>query len=56
MKLFRFDEKQCLPISIAEAWSFLSDPNNLTKITPPSLGLEIVSTRFDQTFARTISR
>lgn len=33
-------EVQRLPISLPEAWSFFSDPRNLPRITPPSLGLE----------------
>ncbi|MCP2501861.1 MAG: SRPBCC family protein [Deltaproteobacteria bacterium] len=36
-------EVQHLPISLPEAWSFFSDPRNLSRITPPSLGLEVTS-------------
>ena len=36
-------EVQRLPISLPEAWSFFSDPRNLPRITPPSLGLEVMS-------------
>ena len=36
-------EVQRLPISLREAWSFFSDPRNLPRITPPSLGLEVTS-------------
>ena len=36
-------EVQRLPISPAEAWTFFSDPRNLPRITPPSLGLEPTS-------------
>ena len=36
-------EVQRLPISLPEAWSFFSDPRNLPRITPPSLGLEVTS-------------
>ncbi|MBP2676245.1 MAG: cyclase/dehydrase, partial [Deltaproteobacteria bacterium] len=32
-----------LPISVPEAWNFFSDPRNLERITPPSLGIEITS-------------
>ncbi|OYU81184.1 MAG: cell division inhibitor [Flavobacterium sp. BFFFF1] len=34
---------QTLPISIDEAWDFLSNPANLETITPSFLGFEIVS-------------
>jgi hypothetical protein len=40
MKPFVLREVQRLPISLPEAWSFFSDPRNLPRITPPSLGLE----------------
>lgn len=43
MKLFQLRAKQALPISKEEAWDFLSDPANLQKITPPSMGFEILS-------------
>ena len=36
-------ETQRLPISPREAWRFFSDPRNLPRITPPSLGLEVTS-------------
>jgi ligand-binding SRPBCC domain-containing protein len=36
-------ETQRLPISLQEAWRFFSDPRNLPRITPPSLGLEVTS-------------
>lgn len=32
-----------LPISVSEAWNFFSDPRNLQRITPPSLGIKITS-------------
>jgi ligand-binding SRPBCC domain-containing protein len=43
VRLFSLDERQNLPISMDEAWSFFSDPRNLAEITPPSLGLRITS-------------
>ena len=43
MKPFVLREVQRLPISLPEAWSFFSDPRNLPRITPPSLGLEPTS-------------
>lgn len=35
--------EQKLSISKKEAWDFLSNPQNLKKITPPSMGFEITS-------------
>jgi ligand-binding SRPBCC domain-containing protein len=32
---------QVLPIPIAQAWSFFSDPKNLAAITPPYMGFSI---------------
>ena len=38
-----FERAQELPISLSEAWAFLSDPRNLCRITPPNLNFKIVS-------------
>jgi ligand-binding SRPBCC domain-containing protein len=43
MKPSALREVQRLPISLPEAWRFFSDPGNLPRITPPSLGLEVTS-------------
>ena len=43
MRLETFRAVRFLPVAIGEAWAFFSDPRNLGKITPPSLGLEITS-------------
>ena len=42
MKIYRFKKSQLLPITIKEAWDFLSDPNNLKKITPDYMGFNIL--------------
>jgi ligand-binding SRPBCC domain-containing protein len=41
-KLHRIHTEQKLPITVEEAWDFLTDPGNLAKITPPDMGFEIV--------------
>ena len=43
MKIYRLHTTQNLPISINEAWNFLSDPVNLKIITPDYMGFEILS-------------
>lgn len=43
MKLEKIHTLCQLPVSISEAWCFFSDPRNLERITPPSLGIEIMS-------------
>ena len=43
MKIFELEKTQQLPISIVQAWEFLSSPSNLAKITPPYMGFEITS-------------
>lgn len=43
MKIYRLHKKQKLPITINEAWEFLSDPKNLKTITPDYMGFNIIS-------------
>jgi ligand-binding SRPBCC domain-containing protein len=41
MKLYQLKSTQFLPISLDQAWVFLSDPRNLKTITPDYMGFEI---------------
>ncbi|RMB56207.1 cell division inhibitor [Dokdonia sinensis] len=43
MKIYTLHSKQNLPISVDEAWDFLSDPRNLKTITPDYMGFKILS-------------
>ncbi|MDN3723776.1 SRPBCC family protein [Aequorivita sp. SDUM287046] len=43
MKIFILQTKQKLPISVDEAWAFLSNPKNLRTITPDYMGFHILS-------------
>lgn len=43
MKVHSLSQTQWLPISIREAWEFISSPRNLEKMTPPGMGFKIVS-------------
>ena len=43
MKLFSYHCTQNLPISLEEAWTFFSNPNNLKTITPDYMGFDFVS-------------
>ncbi|GGD07228.1 SRPBCC family protein [Hyunsoonleella pacifica] len=43
MKIYTLHKKQNLPISIEQAWDFLSDPKNLKTITPDYMGFNILS-------------
>jgi ligand-binding SRPBCC domain-containing protein len=43
MKIYTLHKKQNLPISIQQAWDFLSDPKNLKTITPDYMGFHILS-------------
>lgn len=43
MKIYRLQTVQNLPISVDQAWDFLSDPKNLKSITPDYMGFEIQS-------------
>ena len=41
MKLYRLQRTQTLPLSVEEAWTFFSSPQNLPSITPPWLNLAV---------------
>jgi len=43
MKIYTLQSKQNLPISVDEAWQFLSDPKNLKTITPDYMSFDILS-------------
>lgn len=43
MKIYQLHTTQKLPISVDEAWNFLSDPENLKRITPDYMGFKIIS-------------
>lgn len=43
MKLHVLNRKLEVPITLAEAWDFFSNPANLSHITPPGLGLRMTS-------------
>ncbi|WGK64637.1 SRPBCC family protein [Croceiramulus getboli] len=43
MKIYTLHTKQNLPISLEEAWNFLSSPKNLKTITPDYMGFQILS-------------
>lgn len=51
MKLHLLEERQNLPVTIGEAWTFFSDPANLARITPPSLGFEVTSPPAERMYA-----
>lgn len=51
MSVFKLQRKQFLPISVEQAWDFLSDPKNLSKITPPDMGFEVTSELPSKMFA-----
>lgn len=43
MKIYTLNKKQKLPITIDEAWAFLSSPKNLKTITPDYMSFNILS-------------
>ena len=44
MKIYTFHRKQQLPITLDQAWDFLSNPKNLKVITPDYMSFNIIST------------
>ena len=43
MKIYTVHKKQQLPITVEEAWEFLSNPRNLKIITPSYMSFDIIS-------------
>lgn len=43
MKIYTLRKKQNLPITIEQAWDFLSNPRNLKTITPDYMSFDILS-------------
>ena len=43
MKLYQLYARQAFPITMEEAWDFLSNPVNLSVITPPHMGFKVLS-------------
>jgi ligand-binding SRPBCC domain-containing protein len=43
MKIYTFQRTQKLPISLSEAWEFLSNPKNLSILTPTEMNFTIIS-------------
>ena len=41
MKIYKLETSVILDIDLDTAWNFFSDPGNLSRITPPSMGFEI---------------
>ena len=51
MQIYTLQTKQKLPITIDEAWNFLSSPSNLKTITPDYMGFSILSGADREIFA-----
>ena len=43
MSVFQFYKEQSFKVDRNELWKFISNPGNLAKITPPSMGFKITS-------------
>ena len=43
MAIHTLEQTQTVPGTLQDCWSFFSDPRNLTRITPPELGIEVLS-------------
>ncbi len=41
--MYTLHKKQQLPVTLQEAWDFISNPKNLAVITPPSMGFKTLS-------------
>ena len=41
--MYTFHRKQNIPLSLEEAWKFLSDPKNLSLLTPKEMNIKIIN-------------
>lgn len=41
LKIYTFETKQQIPLSLNEAWDFFSNPNQLPEITPSWMGFDV---------------
>jgi ligand-binding SRPBCC domain-containing protein len=48
--IYTLKVKQSLMMTLDEAWSFFSNPQNLSKITPPEMGFNITSETSDSMY------
>lgn len=51
MNLHTLHRTHTLPVGLDEAWAFFSNPNNLSKITPPSLAMRLTCDVPDTVYA-----
>jgi ligand-binding SRPBCC domain-containing protein len=51
MKPFTLERTQTIPATLDQAWNFFSNPGNLPKITPASMGFRITSPPQAETYA-----
>ncbi|KAB8155065.1 cell division inhibitor [Kordia sp. TARA_039_SRF] len=49
--VYRLHSKQNIPISLEEAWDFLSDPKNLKTITPDYMSFDILTEELGEMYA-----
>ena len=54
MKIYQKKTTQRLPISVSEAWNFLSNPGNLKTITPEYMGFKILDEHEPKMYAEQI--
>ncbi len=43
MPVYTFRETQFIPTTLDVLWDFISSPQNLRKITPPSMGFDVIT-------------
>ncbi|NMH28911.1 SRPBCC family protein [Flavobacterium silvaticum] len=51
MKLYQLRAIQIFPRPVTEIWDFMSNPKNLSRITPPDMQFTTVSGESDRTYA-----
>ena len=51
LKVYQMSRKQLLHVSLDDVWSFFTDPDNLQKLTPPKMRMEVIGKHPSELYA-----
>src|SRR5699024_12471365 len=51
LKVYQMSRNQLLHVSLDDVWSFFTDPDNLQKLTPPKMRMEVIGKHPSELYA-----